>query len=56
MPKPSVSDGLLFLMPGLFELQLGVIAWPLSSFVTPETCQSLSSCLSTGASKNDGMS
>ena len=36
--------------PALFELQVGVIAWPLSSFVTPEICQLLSSCLSTGAS------
>ena len=57
VPVPSpLSDGSLLLTPGLFEVQLGVIAWPLSIFVTPEICQLLNSCFSTGASKKDGMS
>ena len=46
----------IFSTPGLFDWQVGVIAWPLSIFVTPEICQLLSSCFNTGASKKDGMS
>ena len=47
--KPSVRIGFVLAMPGLFDWQLGVIAWPLNSRVTPETCQSLSSCFTTGS-------
>src|SRR5262245_23159305 len=47
--KPSVNDGFVFAMPLLLDVQLGVTAWPLCSRVTPEICQSLRTCLSTGA-------
>ena len=55
MPNP-LNDGSVLSTPALFEVQLGVTAWPLSIFVTPEICQLLNSCFNTGASKNDGMS
>jgi hypothetical protein len=51
-----VSDGVVLLTPALFDEQLGVTAWPLSSRKIPENCQSLTSCLSTGTPDKVGMS
>ena len=53
---PSVSDGLLLLMPAVFDEQLGFSDCPLSSRKIPDTCQSLASCLSTGSCVKVGTS
>ena len=53
---PSVSDGLVFWTPALVDEQVGVIGAPLSSRVTPETCQSRTIGLMNALFVNDGMS
>ena len=53
---PSVNDGLVLLIPALFELQDGVTAGRSAGVKIPETCQSLTSCLMTGSRVNVGTS